>query len=176
MAALRKASAAGLKLQNIRSVGGFVRRLNDITCAGCHQTRGIGGFHFSGVDWMAASHRIRPWCRRRRISSAIRFAAVIFFRAAPGPAAGLFTRRPAARSNAESRKSPVPNIAMAVARYARGKLPDGDDSSFRNWTCAEGLVCQAVGKAAHGHVLRQRPLGSDVLIDSSRTDVFWLHG
>ena len=41
-------------LQNIRSVGGFERRLNDLTCSGCHQTRGIGGFHFPGVDWMAA--------------------------------------------------------------------------------------------------------------------------
>ena len=41
------------KLQNIRSVAGFERRLNDVTCSGCHQTRGIGGFHFPGVDWMA---------------------------------------------------------------------------------------------------------------------------
>src|SRR5258705_2368218 len=52
--ALKKASEDGVKLQNIRSVAGFERRLNDITCSGCHQTRGIGGFHFPGVDWMAA--------------------------------------------------------------------------------------------------------------------------
>src|ERR1700736_1756051 len=52
--ALKKASEDGTKLQNIRSVAGFERRLNDITCSGCHQTRGIGGFHFPGVDWMAA--------------------------------------------------------------------------------------------------------------------------
>ena len=54
VAALEKAAEDGIKLQNIRSVGGFERRLNDITCSGCHQTRGIGGFHFPGVDWMAA--------------------------------------------------------------------------------------------------------------------------
>ena len=53
VAALRKATEAGVKLQNIRSPAGFERRLNDVTCAGCHQTRGIGGFHFPGVDWMA---------------------------------------------------------------------------------------------------------------------------
>ena len=53
VAALRKAASDGTSLQNIRSFGGFQRRLNDITCAGCHQTRGIGGFHFPGVDWMA---------------------------------------------------------------------------------------------------------------------------
>ena len=55
MTALQKAAASGIELQNIRSVAGFERRLNDITCAGCHQTRGIGGFHFPGVDWMATN-------------------------------------------------------------------------------------------------------------------------
>ena len=44
----------GRNVQNIQSLAGFERRLNDVTCAGCHQTRGIGGFHFPGVDWMAA--------------------------------------------------------------------------------------------------------------------------
>ena len=51
---LLKKAAAGGALQNIRSLAGFERRLNDMTCSGCHQTRGIGGFHFPGVDWMAA--------------------------------------------------------------------------------------------------------------------------
>src|SRR5437879_1918301 len=54
VAALKKAAERGMSLQNIRSLAGFERRLNDMTCAGCHQTRGIGGFHFPGVDWMAA--------------------------------------------------------------------------------------------------------------------------
>src|SRR6202012_4244491 len=52
--ALKNAAERGIALQNIQSVAGFARRLNDVTCAGCHQTRGIGGFHFPGVDWMAA--------------------------------------------------------------------------------------------------------------------------
>src|SRR5262249_20012544 len=43
IAALKKAASEGAALQNIRSFGGFQRRLNDVTCAGCHQTRGIGG-------------------------------------------------------------------------------------------------------------------------------------
>src|SRR5207245_4020059 len=54
VSALEKAARSGVKLRNIRSVAGFERRLNDMSCAGCHQTRGIGGFHFPGVDWMAA--------------------------------------------------------------------------------------------------------------------------
>ncbi|GAA0005026.1 hypothetical protein BRDID11002_50290 [Bradyrhizobium diazoefficiens] len=52
VSALKQATARA-DVQNIRSVAGFQRRLNDVTCAGCHQTRGIGGFHFPGVDWLA---------------------------------------------------------------------------------------------------------------------------
>ena len=51
--ALKQAAARGIDMLNVRSVAGFQRRLNDVTCAGCHQTRGIGGFHFPGVDWLA---------------------------------------------------------------------------------------------------------------------------
>src|SRR5262249_58871743 len=52
--ALKKAASDGTSLQNIRSFGGFQRRLNDISCAGCHHTRGIGGLPFSGGDLVAA--------------------------------------------------------------------------------------------------------------------------
>ena len=83
VAALKKAAASGVKLQNIRSLGGFERRLNDVTCSGCHQTRGIGGFHFPGVDWMAAKpsnttvvpaspHFFGDQIRRRDILTALR--------------------------------------------------------------------------------------------------------
>ena len=91
--ALEKAAERGVSLQNIRSVAGFERRLNDITCAGCHQTRGIGGFHFPGVDWMAANpsnsivvpaspHFFGDQVRRRDILTAFR----------DGKAAGLLAR------------------------------------------------------------------------------------
>ena len=83
VAALKKAAASGVKLQNIRSSAGFERRLNDVTCSGCHQTRGIGGFHFPGVDWMAAKpsnstvvpaspHFFGDQIRRRDILAALR--------------------------------------------------------------------------------------------------------
>ena len=83
VAALKKAAERGVTLQNIRSVAGFERRLNDMTCSGCHQTRGIGGFHFPGVDWMAAKpdnstvvpaspHFFGDQIRRRDILTALR--------------------------------------------------------------------------------------------------------
>src|SRR3954453_11672207 len=54
--ALKQGAARG-DMQNVRGVAGFQRRLNDITCAGCHQTRGIGGLHFPGGDWLLDNAR-----------------------------------------------------------------------------------------------------------------------
>ncbi|MFK5004418.1 hypothetical protein, partial [Klebsiella pneumoniae] len=82
--ALKQAAARGIALQNIRSVAGFQRRLNDVTCSGCHQTRSIGGFHVPGVDWLAekpsnlsivpaSPHFVGDQLRRRDILTA--FAA-----------------------------------------------------------------------------------------------------
>ena len=119
VAALKKAAARGVAFENIRSVAGFERRLNDMTCSGCHQTRGIGGFHFPGVDWMAEKPSNSTWCRRRRISSATRFAAAI-----SSPRCATARRRiipadfPAARNCAAARNSPAPNMTTAGARIA----------------------------------------------------------
>ncbi len=38
------------ELEIVKSQAGLERRLNDSTCVGCHQTRAIGGFHFTGRD------------------------------------------------------------------------------------------------------------------------------
>ena len=151
VAALRKASADGLKLQNIRSVGGFRRRLNDITCAGCHQTRGIGGFHFPGVDWMAAKpsnstvvpaspHFFGDQIRRRDIISALR-------QGRPPDYSRGFSSRPQLRTSIELAGTEYSD-GWGAHCYAQGKGPDAADPSFRHWTCAEGLVCQAAGKAS----------------------------
>src|SRR5437899_3051288 len=112
--ALKKASEHGAKLQNIRSVAGFERRLNDITCSGCHQTRGIGGFHFPGVDWMAAKpsnsnvvpaspHFFGDQIRRRDILGSLSW------RSSPDYSRG-FSSRPQLRGSTE----------LAVTEYEDG--------------------------------------------------------
>ena len=151
VAALKKAAERGIGLQNIRSVAGFERRLNDITCAGCHQTRGIGGFHFPGVDWMAARpdnstvvpgspHFFGDQVRRRDILASLRDGRH------PDYSRG-FSSRPQLRGS----------TALAGTEYDNGwgahcYLPKPDatdnDRSFRSWTCAEGLACQAVDNAS----------------------------
>ncbi|QOG18147.1 MULTISPECIES: hypothetical protein [Bradyrhizobium] len=143
--ALKQAAARG-DLQNIRSVAGFQRRLNDVTCAGCHQTRGIGGFHFPGVDWLAdkpsnstivpaSPHFVGDQLRRRDILTA--FAAG----KRPDFSRG-FASRPQTRGSGE----------LAGTEYQDGwgahcSLQNAGsgarDESFTSWSCAKGLTCQA---------------------------------
>jgi hypothetical protein len=149
VAALKQAAASGIAFENIRSVAGFERRLNDITCAGCHQTRGIGGFHFPGVNWMAATpsnattvpaspHFIGDQVRRRDILTAIRDGIT------PDYSRG-FSSRPQLRGDKD----------LLGTEYVDGwgahcydtRAAGANDKSFRSWTCARGLACQVIGEA-----------------------------
>jgi mono/diheme cytochrome c family protein len=144
--ALKQAAARGIGMQNIHSVAGFQRRLNDITCAGCHQTRGIGGFHFPGVDWLAdkpsdstivaaSPHFIGDQLRRRDILTAM--------------AAG---KRPDFSRGFASHPQTRGSLELAGTEYQDGwgahcSLPmagsGARDESFTSWSCARGLTCQA---------------------------------
>ncbi|MHC2435847.1 hypothetical protein [Bradyrhizobium sp. USDA 4451] len=149
--ALKKAAADGTKLQNIQSLAGFERRLNDVTCAGCHQTRGIGGFHFPGVDWMAARpsnstvvpaspHFFGDQPRRRDILTSFRDGK------APDFSRG-FSNRPQARGSIELAGTEYSD-GWGAHCYLPGTRPAATDRSFRGWTCAEGLACQVAGKTS----------------------------
>jgi hypothetical protein len=148
---LKKAAEDGTKLQNIRSVAGFERRLNDITCSGCHQTRGIGGFHFPGVDWMAAKpsnttvvpaspHFFGDQVRRRDILAA-------FARGAQPDFSRGFSNRPQLRGSTELAGTEYEDGWGAHCYQQSVKAAD-NDRSFHNWTCAEGLACQVAGKTS----------------------------
>ncbi len=147
--ALEKAAARGTDLQNIRSVAGFERRLNDITCAGCHQTRGIGGFHFPGVDWMAANpsnsivvpgspHFFGDQVRRRAILASFRDGEQ------PDFSRG-FSVRPQSRGSHELAGSEYED-GWGAPCYARSDKSNESDRSFRSWTCARGLACQVMSE------------------------------
>jgi hypothetical protein len=151
VAALKKASEDGVKLQNIHSPAGFERRLNDITCSGCHQTRGIGGFHFPGVDWMAARpsnstvvpaspHFFGDQVRRRDILAAVRDGR------APDYSRG-FSSRPQLRGSTELTGTEYSD-GWGAHCYQGGTKAAENDRSFRAWSCAEGLACQVAGKTS----------------------------
>ncbi|MCG2631252.1 hypothetical protein L6654_31950 [Bradyrhizobium sp. WYCCWR 13023] len=149
--ALKQAAARGIAMENIRSVAGFQRRLNDVTCSGCHQTRGIGGFHFPGVDWLtegasnativpASPHFFGDQLRRRDILTAFASGK------RPDFSRG-FASRPQTRGSAE----------LAGTEYQDGwgahcsLQNEGSgtaDKSFTSWTCAKGLTCQAAAASS----------------------------
>jgi hypothetical protein len=147
---LKRAAESGVTLQNIRSPAGFERRLNDMTCSGCHQTRGIGGFHFPGVDWMAAKpsnsavvpaspHFFGDQIRRRDILMAMRDGRQ------PDYSRG-FSSRPQLRGSTELAGTEYEDGWGAHCYLQRAHTAE-NDRSFKSWTCAEGLACQVVGKA-----------------------------
>lgn len=151
VAALEKAARRGISLQNIRSVAGFERRLNDITCAGCHQTRGIGGFHFPGVDWMAAHpsnstvvpgspHFFGDQIRRRTILASMRDGE------RPDYSRG-YSSRPQLRGSHELAGTEYDDGWGAHCYSQRANAAD-NDRSFKSWTCAKELACQVLNDAA----------------------------
>ncbi|WP_414643224.1 hypothetical protein [Bradyrhizobium sp.] len=153
--ALQTAAARGVDLQNIRSIAGFERRLNDITCAGCHQTRGIGGFHFPGVDWMAehpsntlivpaSPHFFGDQIRRREILIAIRDGTRIDYSRG-------FSERPQLRGSSELAGTEYDDGwgAHCYGTQAKaGDKPAGNDRSFTSWGCAKGLACQVMSETS----------------------------
>jgi hypothetical protein len=149
--ALKNAAERDGPLQNIRSLAGFERRLNDVTCAGCHQTRGIGGFHFPGVDWLAPNpsnativpgspHFFGDEARRRDILMALRDGRT------PDYSRG-FSSRPQLRGSSELAGTEYGD-GWGAHCYAPQAGAADNDRSFRSWSCAEGLACQVVDKAS----------------------------
>jgi hypothetical protein len=137
-------------LQNIRSIAGFARRLNDVGCGGCHQTRGIGGFHFPGVDWMAAKpsnstvvpaspHFFGDQVRRRDILTALGEGR------SPDFSRG-FASRPQTRGTTELAGTEYED-GWGSHCYQQRDNEAENDKSFRAWTCAEGLSCQIASPA-----------------------------
>ena len=150
VAALQRAAGQGIALQNIRSVAGFERRLNDVMCSGCHETRGIGGFHFPGVDWMAAKpsnstivpaspHFFGDQVRRRDILTAFRDGR-------PPDFSRGFAGRPQLRGSTELAGTEYDD-GWGARCYRRHADAARDDKSFSSWTCARGLACQIMSPA-----------------------------
>lgn len=149
--ALQRAAMRGISLRNIRSVAGFERRLNDITCAGCHQTRGIGGFHFPGVDWMAehpsnativpaSPHFFGDQVRRRDILTDIRDGKT------PDYSRG-FSERPQLRGSRELAGTEYDD-GWGAHCYARRQKVVDNDPTFVSWDCAKGLSCQVMSETS----------------------------
>lgn len=131
----------------IKSSRALVQRLNDVSCTGCHQTRAIAGFHFTGADIAgnmraneilvpASAHFFADLPRRRRIMAEIgkgeSIGAIDFSRG--------FAARPQARYQDDLKATALFNGwgAPCDVKAGSGKA----DPSFAGWSCATGLKCR----------------------------------
>ena len=136
------------ELEIIKTPAAFIRRLNDSTCVGCHQTRAIGGFHFTGKDPMGkypgnsvflagSAHFMGDLARRHAVVEEIvnKKEVVDFSRG--------FSARPQDRRSKQL-------IGTGLFNGWGAHCATGKDPSFASWTCAEGLVCRSLLKVQDG--------------------------
>lgn len=108
---------------------GLLKRLNDLSCVGCHQGRTVAGFHFLGKDKNATDavnsiftssspHFLLDQSRRQLFAEA------------------LLKKRPPTHAR--------PLSVRAVANEGNmGSHCGLGDPSFATWTCNEGFECKA---------------------------------
>jgi hypothetical protein len=116
-------------LEHVKSAKGYMRKLNEMTCIGCHQSRSIAGFHFLGAD---------------------RVNAIRFNRVHVGFSNHFWedrVRRDKLRAPSKSAKFGFTDRPAHLRGRKNERCYQGADESFKHWTCAQGLKCLPVGSA-----------------------------
>jgi hypothetical protein len=143
-AALDRANARKKVLQTVVTPAGFMKRLDDYSCSGCHQTRAIAGFHFPGADRENAitANAVHIPGSAHFFADVPRHRAVIeeFARGVRVDFNRGFSCRPLDIYRAALAGTQLFDGWGAVC-YAP---PPGaaQDASFASWTCASGLTCR----------------------------------
>jgi len=124
-------SEAELKeYSSFKTPAGLLRRLNDMSCMGCHQGRTVAGFHFLGKDKSATD-------------------AVNSIFTSSSPHFILDQKRRSLFAEAIQKKTNLPHARPLSVRAADGEGKMGShcglgDPSFATWTCGEGFECQSM--------------------------------
>ncbi|WP_437288277.1 hypothetical protein [Sorangium sp. So ce406] len=115
-------------LSRVRSPEGLIRRLDQMTCPGCHQSGSVAGFHLLGEEDPARAHDALHTFESAHLTGDLpRRRAVV---------------EAIARGAAPDDEVPYPERGDG-ARGGYGARCGLGDPSFAGWTCAEGLVCSA---------------------------------
>ncbi|MBS2017906.1 MAG: hypothetical protein JST00_33830 [Deltaproteobacteria bacterium] len=127
---------AGLAFQGtqiVKSAEGLLRRLDQQSCQGCHQARGMAGFHVLGnEDDAGTNNRLN----RLAVGTSPHFNEEIAWR----------TRL--LRAAAEGKDPSKPSESRPIAEHATNDGLVGQscaltsDPSFASWSCREGLACK----------------------------------
>lgn len=145
---LREEDLAGLDLgsyRTVRSTRALVRRLDGLSCNGCHQSRSIAGFHHVGMDAAgdpafrslvsgASNHLLSDLERRRTYVEAI--------------------------ARGETPDELRPHSERQGNEGGFGASCGLGDPGFAGWTCKEGLRCAALEQAEVGVCLDAAPVGA----------------
>jgi hypothetical protein len=134
-------AAALAKNRFATSPEALLRRLDDLSCAGCHQARTVAGFHLLGID--------------RKDTTDVNFVNVT----GSPHLLGDLARRRAFVDAVAAGKDPLDDRALSE-RTETGPGGYGahcglGDPGFSAWTCGEGLTCQSVGNAASDRTVGQ---------------------
>lgn len=145
---LRKLELAGFK--TIGSPEALIRRLDALSCAGCHQARSHAGFHLLGEDpadqkWDAMKIPFSPHLMAEKIRRTERLRAVLKGQTAPElqPSAELDFGRYGSHCG----------LPLTDENAAKGKERD---PALAKWTCGKGLKCTPVGHEKVGACLPRR--------------------
>ncbi len=116
-------------LSLIKSPGGLIRKLDTMTCQGCHQSRGLAGFHLLGEEEAGQSRG-----NAIEVGSSPHLNDELAWRqqAQADVAAGDAIEAP--RPYAE-------RSATTIGTYG-AHCDLAGDPSFRGWTCASGFTCK----------------------------------
>ncbi len=118
------------KARLVKSPAGLLRRLDQGTCEGCHETRSIAGFHLLGESRATEIHLdALAVSRSAHLESELDWRQAMTAAVAGGVA--FDTPRPFAE-----RRHDGPGRSGA-------HCATNDDPTFAKWTCARGLVCHA---------------------------------
>jgi hypothetical protein len=115
------------KATRVRSPRGLLRRLDGFTCAGCHQSRAVAGFHLPGEErnpdktFNALAVGVSPHLHEELGWRARMLASV-------------------ADGTAFEEPRPFPEHPTAAGTY--GSHCGLGDPSFADWTCAAGFECR----------------------------------
>jgi hypothetical protein len=133
------------RLATVRSPEGLLRRLDELTCPGCHEARSIAGFHLLGEDppETPAGNAVRGGTSPHLLADLQRRTRVL---------------DAALRNQTPDFSQPFPERSAFDGYGAHCGL--GTDATFAAWRCAPGLTCQPYDAPATdgvGQCLPERP-------------------
>ena len=119
--------------QVVKSAAGMLRRLDELSCQGCHQARAMAGFHVLGFDDDGSTN---AKLNRLAVGTSPHFNEELAWR----------TRLLRAVAGGADASSPPESRPFAERATHDGLVGQscglGTDPTFAAWTCRDGLVCK----------------------------------